>query len=75
MIQKKRSLKIERNGAIKDQDGNVVGALLPDAPPEVIAAIEASGELTEAAKKFVEEPSKLRGAVKTFEEVIEKHDL
>lgn len=75
MTQKKRSLKVDKNGSIIDQDGNVVGALLADCPPEVIATIEASGELTEAAKKFIEEPSKLRGAVKSFENVIEKHEL
>lgn len=68
-------IKIGANGAIIDQDGNVVGALLPDCPQEIISAIEASGDLTEAAKKFIEEPSKLRGAVKTFEDVIDKHEL
>lgn len=74
MSNKKPRLIIE-DGTIKNQDGNVIGAILEDATPEDISAIEASYELKDAVKEFIDEPSKLRSAVKRFENVLEKHEL
>lgn len=74
MKQMKHRLVIS-DGAIKNQDGEVIGAVLPDASHEDIAAIEVSHEIIDAAKQFIREPNKLRSSVKTFEMLLEKHNL
>ncbi len=74
MSQKKNRLVVS-DGAIKNQDGEVIGAVLPDASEKDIAAIEVSHEIIDSVKQFIKEPNKLRSSVRTFEMLLEKHHL
>jgi len=74
MDNKKHRLVVS-DGTIKNQNGEVIGAILEDASSEDIAAIEISHDIIEAAQQFIKEPNKLRSSVKVFETLLEKHQL
>jgi hypothetical protein len=74
MDNKKHRLVVS-DGTIKNQNGEVIGAILEDASSEDIAAIEISHDIIEAAQQFIKEPNKLRSSVKIFETLLEKHQL
>lgn len=74
MNSKKHRLVVS-DGTIKNQDGEVIGAVLENTPAEDIAAIEISHDIIEAAQQFIKEPNKLRSSVKVFESLLEKHQL
>lgn len=75
MNSSKRPKLMVSDGAIKNQDGEVIGAILDEATEQDIAAIEVSHEIIDAARQFIKEPNKLRSSVKTFETLLQKHHL